>query len=187
MIHRTNSFTRQIQYRTDGFHNYLVRTRSQRNTRRELLCVAVTMADIYPDESWNFVYGEASPSDGSGIYSFARLDPLFPTPLEQLRNVPLTEEHREIMFRRCLKTLLHEIGHLFGLEHCIYYNCLMNGANNEVEMDQQTLYLCPVCLLKLYSTLQFDVRKRYEKLANLCEKYKLEQEGIWYRKRLDCI
>ncbi|CAF3885085.1 unnamed protein product, partial [Rotaria sordida] len=44
------------QYRTDGFYNYLSQTRYFRDTSRELLCVAVTMTDIYPDESWNFVY-----------------------------------------------------------------------------------------------------------------------------------
>ena len=49
-----------------------------------MICVAVTMADIYPDEKWNFVYGEASPDDHAGVYSFARLDPLFPKPLEEL-------------------------------------------------------------------------------------------------------
>ncbi len=187
MTHRIHGGTKQIQYRTDGFHHYLLRTRPHRNTKRELLCVAVTMADIYPDENWNFVYGEASPSDRSGVYSFARLDPLFSTPSEKLHDVPLTEGHRIVLFRRCLKVLLHELGHLFGLEHCIYYNCLMNGTNNEIEMDQQTLHMCPVCLRKLYSTLQFDIRRRYEKLANLCEKYNLEEECVWYRKRLDYI
>jgi archaemetzincin len=175
------------QYLTDGFHEHLSRTRSQRNSRRELLCVAVTMADIYPDESWNFVYGQARPIDGVGVYSFARLDPLFYTTPEKDRKAPLTEEERVIMLRRCVKILLHEIGHLFGLKHCIYYICLMNGANNEKEMDRQTLYLCPVCLRKLYSTLQFDVRRMYEAFVNLCEKYGLEEENIWYRKRLACI
>jgi len=63
----------------------------------------------------------------------------------------------------------------------------MNGANHEREMDQQTLYLCPVCLCKLDSTLQFDVRHVYEAFVNLCEKYGLEEERIWYEKRLDCI
>jgi archaemetzincin len=187
MISRTNNSTQKIQYRTNGFHNYLRRTRSQRNTKRELLCVAVTMADIYPDESWNFVYGEALPNEGVGVYSFARLDPLFFSSSQNFHTISLTEEHRVIIFRRCLKILLHEIGHLFGLEHCIYYSCLMNGANHEKEMDREPLYLCPVCLRKLYSILQFDVRQRYEKLAKLCEKYGLEEESIWYRKRLDCI
>jgi len=64
---------------------------------------------------------------------------------------------------------------------------LMNGANHEIEMDRQTLYLCPVCLRKLYSTLQFDVRHMYETFFNLCEKYGLEEERIWYQKRLNCI
>jgi archaemetzincin len=185
MKHRRNHGIQQ--YRTDGFHNYLLQTRSKRDTKRELLCVAITMADIYPDEAWNFVYGEASPSDGVGVYSFARFDPLFPMSPEQLRKESLTEEHRVIILRRCVKTLLHELGHLFGLEHCIYYNCLMNGTNNEKELDQQTLHMCPVCLRKLYSTLQFDVRHMYETFFNLCGKYGLEEERIWYQKRLDCI
>ncbi|CAF3243453.1 unnamed protein product [Rotaria sp. Silwood2] len=176
-----------IQYRTDGFYNCLSQTRHKRNTRRELLCVAVTMADIYPDEDWNFVYGQAHPIDGLGVYSFARLDPLFLESPKTLLTTPLTDEHRIIMLRRCVKILLHELGHLFGLKHCIYYVCLMNGANHEREMDRQPLYLCPVCLRKLYSTFNFNVRTIYEKFINLCETYGLEEERIWYQKRLDCI
>ncbi|CAF3820124.1 unnamed protein product [Rotaria sordida] len=185
MKYRENNGIRQ--YRTDGFYNYLSQKRHHRDARRELLCVAVTMADIYPNESWNFVYGEARTIDGLGVYSFARLDPLFPASPQRLLSVPLTDEHRVIMLRRCIKILLHELGHLFGLKHCIYYVCLMNGANNQIEMDRQTLYLCPICLRKLYSTLQFDVRHMYENFVNLCEIYGLEEERIWYRKRLDCI
>ncbi|CAM4832367.1 unnamed protein product [Rotaria magnacalcarata] len=162
-------------------------TRDKRDKRRELLCVAVTMADIYPDDKWNFVYGQASPLDGFGVYSFARLDPLFFKSSNKLNNTPLTDEHRIIIRRRCVKILLHEVGHLFGLKHCIYYVCLMNGANHEIEMDRQPLYLCPVCLRKLHSTLQFDVKQMYENFVNLCEKYELEEETIWYRRRLELI
>ena len=54
-------------------------------------------------------------------------------------------------------------------------------------MDRQPLWLCPVCLRKLYSTLRFDIRHLYETFVNLCEKYELEDERIWYQKRLECI
>jgi len=183
----TNRMNYGIQYRTDGFYDYLNRTRSKRNTRREVLCVAVTMTDIYPDESWNFVYGQARSTDGLGVYSFARLDPDFPTKPDKLVGIPLTESQRILMLRRCIKILLHEIGHLFGLKHCIYYVCLMNGANNQKEMDRQKLYLCPVCLRKLYSTFKFNVEDLYEKFMNLCQEYELEEERAWYQTRLDGI
>ena len=39
--------------------------------------VGITMTDIYPQESWNFVFGQAHPSIGIGIFSFARYDPAF--------------------------------------------------------------------------------------------------------------
>ncbi|CAF1518739.1 unnamed protein product [Adineta steineri] len=176
------------QYLTGDLHKYLCETRSERDWRRELLCVAVTMADIYPGDGWNFVYGEALPSENVGVYSFARLDPLFyqVTPKEILRT-PLTKEHSIIILRRSIKIILHEIGHLFGLDHCIYYLCLMNGANNETEMDREPLHLCPVCLHKLHSTLQFDVRHLYETFANLCDTYGLEKECKWYQNRLQYL
>ena len=79
-------------------------------------------------------------------------------PLYKSTNIGLTIEHRKIILRRSIKILLHELCHLFGLKHCIYYLCSMNAANNEAEMNRQSLYLCPICLHKLYSTLQFDIR-----------------------------
>lgn len=35
------------------------------------------MIDLYPNESWNFVFGQANPGAGVGVFSFARYDPLF--------------------------------------------------------------------------------------------------------------
>ncbi|CAF4797090.1 unnamed protein product [Rotaria sp. Silwood1] len=187
MPNRINSGTKQIQYQTKGLFEYLAHTRSQRNAREELLCVAVTMADIYPDETYNFVYGQARVTDSYGVYSFSRLDPLFPMPPHKSMNMKLTDADRTIILRRCIKILLHEIGHLFGLKHCIYYLCLMNGANNQIEMDQQPLFVCPVCLRKLQSSLKFNIEQMYRKFSDLCERYNLDFERDWYRKRLDCI
>lgn len=177
-----------LQYLTTDIHEFLAKTRPQRDTRKELVCVAVTMSDIYPDESWNFVYGQARMGEHVGVYSFARLDPLFYTRSAAQRNAtPLTDAERVIMLRRCVKILLHEVGHLFGLKHCIYYICLMNGANNEKEMDRQPLRLCPVCLRKMHSSLGFDVRSMYQSFAKLCEQHGLNEERDWYEHRLTCL
>ena len=50
MTHRIHNGTKQIQYRTDGFYNYLMQTRTHRDAERELVCIAVTMVDIYPKD-----------------------------------------------------------------------------------------------------------------------------------------
>jgi archaemetzincin len=44
----------------------------------DAFCVlGITMDDLYPEPSWNFVFGQASLSEGGGVYSFARYDPAF--------------------------------------------------------------------------------------------------------------
>ena len=44
----------------------------------EAFCVVgITMIDLYPNESWNFVFGQANAAAGVGVFSFARYDPLF--------------------------------------------------------------------------------------------------------------
>jgi archaemetzincin len=57
--------------------------------------------------------------------------------------------------------LEHETGHMVGLAHCIYFNCLMNGSNHLAESDRRPLHLCPVCLRKLQWSIGFDVVARY--------------------------
>lgn len=39
--------------------------------------LAVTNVDLYPRDSWNFVYGLASAGTGTGVFSFARHEPNF--------------------------------------------------------------------------------------------------------------
>ena len=47
---------------------------------RDAFCVVgITMSDLYPSESFQFVFGEANYSEGIGVFSFARYDPLFYT------------------------------------------------------------------------------------------------------------
>lgn len=44
----------------------------------DAFCVlAVSMEDLYPEPSWNFVFGQASLRERVGAYSFARYDPAF--------------------------------------------------------------------------------------------------------------
>ena len=39
--------------------------------------VGITMIDLYPKESWNFVFGQANSATGVGVFSFARYNPSF--------------------------------------------------------------------------------------------------------------
>jgi len=64
-------------------------------------------------------------------------------------------EHRDaadaerLLLRRSCKVLAHEMAHMFGIEHCIYFHCLMNGSNHLEESDARPMHLCPVDLRKL--------------------------------------
>jgi archaemetzincin len=190
MRKRVNAYTEQPQYLTGHLEARLKRMKRQRHNQRELFCVGVTMADIYPGPGWNFVYGEASPEEGIGIYSFARFDPKFfdSSPEELLK--PCTKEEQVVMLRRAVSTYVHEVMHLFGLEHCIYYLCLMNGTNCESEMDGQLLYLCPVCLRKmhiLFDDQNYKIIDMYRGLMELSKEVGFEEEARWYENRLKAI
>jgi archaemetzincin len=67
---------------------------------------------------------------------------------------------------RGLKTSCHEILHLFGLKHCIYMECLMNGSNLITESDRKPINICPVCLKKLGFYHKLNVRNFMEKFLN---------------------
>ena len=86
-----------------------------------------------------------------------------------------------------MKVLAHETGHMFGLTHCVYFRCVMNGSNHLQESDRRPLHLCPVCLRKLQFTVGFDVVKRYEALGRFYKQAGLKDEGAWVDRRLEKI
>ncbi len=64
--------------------------------------------------------------------------------------------------------MVHETGHMFGMTHCTYYECTMNGFNGYNEQVLMERYLCPICLRKLKSVIGFKVLERYQRLKEVC-------------------
>jgi archaemetzincin len=150
----------------------------QINMPKDAYCVlAITMEDLYPEPSWNFVFGQASLRDRVGVFSFARYDPAF-------YGEPRTKDYGKHLLLRSCKVLAHETCHMFGLYHCVFYHCMMNGSNHLEESDARPLHLCPVCLHKLYYTIEFDVRDRYMEILQFHEKEGFHKEAGWIIKRL---
>jgi archaemetzincin len=142
--------------------------------------IAVTMTDLYPDESWNFVFGQASIRKRVGVFSFARYHPGW-------RGGETDEGTEELVLRRAAKVLTHEMGHMFGIRHCIYYECNMNGSNHLEEADSTPMHLCPVCLRKMQHAVGFDPPARYGKLREFYKKNGLAGEEKWVAERMKRI
>eukprot|EP01062_Namystynia_karyoxenos_P003801 TRINITY_DN11351_c0_g1_i2.p1 TRINITY_DN11351_c0_g1~~TRINITY_DN11351_c0_g1_i2.p1 ORF type:complete len:441 (+),score=153.69 TRINITY_DN11351_c0_g1_i2:79-1323(+) len=125
-------------------------------SRRSCCVVALTLEDLYPREGWNFVFGEAMAMDGAAVVSLCRyLD----------RGGDLCAPAS--LLRAC-KVLAHELGHVFGLRHCVHFSCTMNGSNHLEELDRNGLQLCPVCTAKLLPCFRWDLRSRAEGLRRCC-------------------
>lgn len=130
----------------------------------------MTNKDLYPDESYNFVFGLARLGGGTGVFSFVRYAPSFPG------NRPSSN-----WIESACHTMAHEITHMFGLKHCIYYECLMNGVMSADEAARRPNHtLCPVCLKKLKINIKFDTAERFKLLMTACLELGLTREAQKY-------
>jgi archaemetzincin len=145
---------------------------------RDALCLlGVTMEDLYPEESWNYVFGQASLADRVGVYSLVRFYPAFWGQKE-------TPEGERKGLKRSLATLVHETGHMFGVQHCQKYECVMNGSNSLDESDRRPIHLCPPCLKAFRWNSGFDVVARYEGLRKFYAAHDMAAEAAWVEKRI---
>jgi archaemetzincin len=133
--------------------------------------IGVTMEDLYPDPSWNFVFGYASYVDRVGVFSFCRFDQSFYSEHD-------STDHKLLLMRSC-KVLTHETGHMFGMDHCIAYHCNMNGSNNLQESDRQPASMCPVCLRKLQHVTGCNPVRRFETLKKFYDENGYMYDYAW--------
>jgi len=139
--------------------------------------IAVTMTDLYPKDGWNFVFGQASFKQRVGVFSFARYHPSFYGEAED-KDTP------QLVLKRAAKVLSHETGHMFGIRHCIHYQCNMNGVNHLQEADDTPMHLCPVCVRKLHWGLRGTPAERYRGLEKFYRDQNLAAEADWVAARL---
>ena len=104
----------------------------------------------------------------------------------QKERYPPDERNKLLLVRSC-RLLVHEIAHLLGIDHCIYYECCMNGSGHLDEDFRQPMFLCPVDLRKLAHLCGFDVVSRYEGLRGFFDALKLRDEVAWIDERLSFI
>jgi len=119
------------------------------------------------------------PSDGGGELS--HLKPLR-TAVEAAKKASAPgEDPYALWLSRYVRTAAHELGHCFGLDHCVWYACMMQGTTCLEEDVRQPPYLCPVCTNKVARAVLSVTRRvkedtylaeRDRALLDFCEKWK---------------
>ena len=76
--------------------------------------------------------------------------------------------------------MVHEIGHMYGIKHCIYYNCTMNGSNSYDEFRRSARYLCPLCRRKLSRAIGFKVSDWLSNMRSACAELGFDEDFEFY-------
>lgn len=86
-----------------------------------------------------FVFGEAQLNGKAAIVSAHRLYPEF-------YGLP---QNDELFISRLIKEINHELGHTYGLRHCLDFQCVMHSSSNVDEIDIKAEDFCESCRLKI--------------------------------------
>ena len=96
--------------------------------------LAIVGDDLYAT-GLSFVFGEADAASRKAVFSIHRLRP-------EHAGEPAD---RELLFGRCLKEAIHEIGHTLGLGHCRDRFCVMRFSNSLTDTDLKRDQFCERC------------------------------------------
>ncbi|CAI6333554.1 unnamed protein product [Periconia digitata] len=96
------------------------------------------------------------------------------------------EDKRALWTSRVAQTASHELGHCFGMAHCVYFACNMMGTAGMEEDFRCPPYFCPVCQVKLgYAVGEGTLdqreyeKRRLEGLRGFCKGNGREKALMW--------
>jgi archaemetzincin len=82
-----------------------------------------------------FLFGEAQLDGKHSVVSVCRLHEEFYSGTSDFN----------LLLDRTVKEVLHEIGHNFGLIHCLDWDCVMHSSNSVEEVDIKGSEYCKKC------------------------------------------
>lgn len=82
-----------------------------------------------------FLFGQAQVDNRVSIFSTFRLH-------NEFYGLPASTD---TLYRRSLKEAVHELGHTFGLRHCLLPGCAMNASTYVEDIDLKEPYYCSDC------------------------------------------
>ena len=118
------------QYYSTGFIEQAIAMAPQINGKILML----TELDIYVPVL-TFLFGEAQLNGKISIVSVCRLHEEFYSGIT----------NNELLFERTEKEVLHELGHNYGLIHCLDWDCVMHSSNSVEEVDIKGHTYCNIC------------------------------------------
>jgi len=125
---------RRQQYSSVTIMRELVSRRPLETSR----LLAVTEKDLFIP-MLSFIYGQAQLGGHVAMVSLARLR-------QEFYQMPANQR---LTASRAVKECFHELGHTFGLVHCLNSQCPMALSTNIVQLDQKTAEFCHACSVML--------------------------------------
>ena len=98
-----------------------------------------------------FVFGEAQLNGIGAVVSSRRLNNRF-------YGLP---EDENLLRERLVKEAIHELGHTYGLVHCLSPGCVMNASTYAENIDQKSEKLCPSCQKSIKAGKNFFRRNKF--------------------------
>ena len=96
--------------------------------------ILLTDVDIFVP-ALTFIFGEAQLNGKHSIVSVCRLHEEFYSGIS----------NENLLLQRTIKEILHELGHNYGLRHCIDWDCVMHASHGIEEVDIKGNRFCSKC------------------------------------------
>lgn len=118
----------------------LLKAVAERRPAHASRLLGLTSCDLFVP-MLSFVFGQAQLGGSAALVSTARLD-------QKFYGLP---PRKPLLLERTMKTVLHELGHTYGLVHCADRSCAMALATNVGQLDAKEPRYCEACRVLMES------------------------------------
>lgn len=123
------------QERNQYFSSQIIADLTEKTKSVKGKVLAITEFDLYVPVL-TFIFGEAQLNGKHSLVSVCRLHEEFYSGMS----------NDNLLFERTIKEILHEIGHNFGLRHCVDWDCVMHSSQGIEEVDIKGSSYCRSCV-----------------------------------------